>query len=125
MKTAGGILLIIGAIIGLIGDVLLLTFGSLASHAFSPEHAHVDANTLNAIRSGIPAMQREAITVSVLAFLLLFFGVLAIRYSQAWPGFIALLLAVFLFLAGNHVSGILCLTGALLALFGSTSSGSK
>ena len=119
MKTAGGILLIIGGALGMIGDVLLLIFGSVASRAFSPDHVHMSKADLAQIREGIPVLERDAIISLILALILLVLGVLVIRASQSWLGLIALVLAVFSFVTGSHVSGVICLIGALLALFGS------
>ncbi len=121
MKTAGGILLLIGGALGLIGDIMLLAFGSIASHVVNSGKAHMPPDTLASLRSGIPAMQRETILLSILSLVFLVVGVVAIRSSQAWPGLVAMVLAVLSFFMGNHVTAVLCLIGALLALFGSTS----
>ena len=123
MKIAGGILLLIGGALGLIGDILLLVAGSFVTHIANSDgtQTHMSAENLNAIRQGLPDLHREAIVLTICSLAFLVLGVLVLKSAQTWPGLVALILAVLAFFLGAHLTAVLCLIGALLALFGSTS----
>ncbi|RPG17337.1 MAG: hypothetical protein CBB69_007560 [Phycisphaera sp. TMED9] len=123
MKIAGGILLLIGGALGLIGDIMLLAIGSFATHIANSDNTqtHMSADTLRAMRQGIPDLHREAILLTICSLAFLVLGVIVLKSAQTWPGLVALVLAVLAFFFGAHLTAVLCLIGALLALFGSTS----
>jgi len=112
MKTAGGVLVLVAGVLGILTNFFWGVFSAAGAGALEGQAGAEQAQSGYAAMAGLSALG------GLFAILLATFGIVILASGRQWPGIVAASLAVIYIFSGSPVTGAIAIIGGVLAILG-------